>query len=375
MKASVLRVTNRLTKEVTGRDKLSKVIQYSGKLLLYLSDDIISASKKNKSLDPDEVANLRKSIYSLVLRKENVVDSKPSSLSGSLLAFTKLVVLYLRFYLSHAGLKMFQNIPSHISQMVSALSLYRHVHRFGQSFQSIIQLKEILDTSIILVKKQQASQLQKFNEKQSSITTPTPTFQNENLQKVSDSIRSKVSFSINVLKQIMKNDDTLMAVIEFYETFTDELYLLYRIGVYKNKKFGEWNEYHSGLSWFYDIIISVYTNVNKVTTLRTKLASIEKLKLLMNDKNKNINTNEFIKNQTTKFSNIEEIDIEIQNIELQLKKLYITLFKLTNDFIFCWIDVFGTKVSKYIYVGTGFMSACVGLTKYTNDIIQRDFSE
>ncbi|KAH3902258.1 uncharacterized protein SCODWIG_02043 [Saccharomycodes ludwigii] len=167
----------------------------------------------------------------------------------------------------------------------------------------------------------------------------------------------------------LKQED-LADFIDLYYSIMDELLLLNKLRLWDNKKnpaFYKFVSKNEAISWYYDIILSLFNNLDKYSMLKERKLELQikidvKLKtinnLILPSPIKQQILNEISSSTSGKCSDLTS---ELDEINYQLKLCKCDLIRLSFDFMADTTDVFDWKVPMGTYA---ILSLCSGVSGF-----------
>lgn len=270
---------------ITGKDKMAKVGQFTLRLLLhhakqiqdYQSDGFINIDIINKRYNNQE-------------KKLNLIRNflhHPQN-------FIRIIVILV--------CSIFR---SRFAGLVGGLSLFRQFLRFGQSPFKIFRLS------------------------------------NKIRSRTSVSSKSKDSFNDIANLSDVVSREVLGDVLSLYYSVFDEAGLLFKMKFFRNKPFHKVVQRHESLAWYYETLLGIYNSYERVQKLTQEEMDI-KIQIQVKNKSRLLSKQLLGVNSTTNFSHEDDTkDVQLLK-EIQFKRYnsYIDIYKWLSDFIYNTYTVF-----------------------------------
>lgn len=182
--------------------------------------------------------------------------------------------------------------------------------------------------------------------------------------------------TIDHFQTVFLNEGFLSEFINFYYGIMDELLLLCKLGVLRNKSLRSFVGRHVDLAWYYDIILNLkqnyaalHENKSKQIQLNIQHQVRQRASQLSKRLVDSIGSSPLRSQILKEFNNKSpsgyqsSIDLELQELKHQEKMIKLDLFKLCCDFICDSVDVFDLKIHRALYLTSGLLSGVSGFSK------------
>lgn len=179
------------------------------------------------------------------------------------------------------------------------------------------------------------------------------------------------------------NEDTLSDFIDLYYGIMDELMLLHKLRLWSNKRMYSWVSKHEALSWYYDIILGLKKNWEKLQSIKQKEFELkiqyqvrQRALELSSKLNESSTSSSYIDGSASlvkqniiesfKQSNLDleqEMVAKLQSYQHDKRIIKFDLIRLFFDFLADSTDVFGMKTPPGTYAALSLCSGVLGFSK------------
>ncbi|KAG7660812.1 PEX25 [[Candida] subhashii] len=194
--------------DIVGKDKLAKIGQYILRLLLHHSDQLQTYLSDDNHLN----INIIQSRYNDTTKRLNLI---------------KNFIKHPQDFIKIVAILFCSIFEQKFNGVITGLSMYRQLLRFGKTPFKIRELLNKLSNNI--------------------------------------SITSKQGLTIN--KSKLFNKSTLGNVFSIYYGINDESLLLYKLGVLSNKSYKKFASRHESFGWYCETWLAMYNAVDKLNIL------------------------------------------------------------------------------------------------------------
>ncbi|CDO95238.1 unnamed protein product [Kluyveromyces dobzhanskii CBS 2104] len=177
------------------------------------------------------------------------------------------------------------------------------------------------------------------------------------------------------------NEDTLSEFIDLYYGIMDELMLLHKLKLWSNKSMYDWVGRHEALSWYYDIMLGLKKNWEKLQSIRQKEFELKvqyQVRQRALELSSKLNATSSLENnknasliKQTIFESFKQDNIDLEQEMIQKVKKYqydkrivkFDLSRLFFDFLADSTDVFSIKTPPGTYAILSLCSGILGFSK------------
>lgn len=269
--------------DITGKDKMAKIGQYSLRLFLYHAE-------KTQTYLSDETFNITtiRNRYDSKEKKLNLIRNFGHHPQN----FMKILVIIV--------CSVFR---TKLKSMVAGLATYRQFLRFGKS---PFRLRTLIN---------------KFK---------------ENISLKNNSI-------LDVNYQNLLTRKTLSEIFGLYYSFNDETNLLFKLKFYSNASFKKFAARHESLAWYYDTWLNLYNAYEKLQILQQQEMDL-KIQIQVKNRAKALSKQLLIGESTILNTHVGGVSRDdkthLNNIQFKKNNAYLDIYKNISDLVFNSYTVF-----------------------------------